>query len=132
MCWYLYGCVNAETDKAALEELNALYDYKFAVGTPHKIKNDVREQMHEFAFTGNVCDCDTKVGTGNAKAEDVLLLSDFLADLANIQGFRQAAIAKCWRDKLKGGLRKASVKREEIPEFLANLEENMVYALSIQ
>lgn len=132
MCWILYGCVNKGTDASALQALNKQYDFFCTIGTAHQIKTAVREMTYECRVTNWVCDCASTVGQGDAETEDIDKLSRYLRDLQRVEGFEQISFAKCWRDKCKGGTKSLKVETQDIPQMLADLEENIVHIISIK
>ncbi|MBQ2668808.1 MAG: hypothetical protein IJF56_09300 [Clostridia bacterium] len=132
MCWILYGCVNKGTNESALEALNKQYDFFFSIGTAHQIKTAVREMTYECRVTDWACDCNSSVGRGDTETEDIEKLSCYLWDLQEVEGFEQISLAKCWRDKCKGGTKSLKVCTRDIPQMLADLEENMVHIISIK
>ena len=135
MCFFLHGALNGDVSEAEYESVIGKYEYNLARGTKHDVKIAVKESTmivkREFRVTDWMCDCDSPVGKHDSKDPVIVDLSNMISELAALSGAKQINICKTWIGKRNKKEVNVNIKDIEIPVFLADMEENVLYSVNI-
>jgi hypothetical protein len=135
MCFFLHGALNGDVSEAEYESVIGKYEYNLARGTKHDVKIAVKESTMivktEFRVTDWMCDCDSPVGKHDSKDPVIVDLSNMISELAALSGAKQINICKTWIGKRNKKEVNVNIKDIEIPVFLADMEENVLYSVNI-
>lgn len=135
MCFFLHGALNGDVSEAEYESVIGKYEYNLARGTKHDVKIAVKESTMivktEFRVTDWMCDCDSPVGKHDYKDPVIVDLSNMISELAALSGAKQINICKTWIGKRNKKEVNVNIKDIEIPVFLADMEENVLYSVNI-
>ena len=135
MCYYLYGSLYGNVPESEYESIQKKYEYKFARGTKHDIKNAVKASAEyvedDFRITDWICDCDSPVGKHDSNDPMILDLCNLITELSSLPGVKQINISKTWagsRNKKETVLKLTDI---DLAAFLADLQENCLYSLNL-
>ncbi len=135
MCFYLYGSLYGNVTKPEYESVQAKYEYKIALGTKHDIKTAVKASSEfvqdDFRITDWMCDCDSPVGRHDPNDPMIIELSNMISDFSTLPGFIQINICKTWTGRQNKREIKLKLNEIDLREFLADLQENTLYCLSL-
>lgn len=136
MCYFLYCCINKEANDDLFRGICKKYGYAkdpipekgFMLFDPG-VKGGVY-----FPITGNMCDCGTSLGAGDAKTEEIQDYLSWLKELRKCRshGMEAFYIMKFWEgsdhaDEMKPIV---TINIEDVDaEFLAGIQEDTVYRI---
>lgn len=135
MCFFLYGSLYGNVSESEYVDVKNKYGVKISLGTKHDIKNAVKAAeefvQDDYRITDWVCDCDSPVGQHDPTDPTIIELSNLITDLSALPGAKQINICKTWTGQQNKKEIKIKLSDTDLPMFLADLKENILYSLNI-
>ena len=135
MCFFLYGSLYGNVSESEYVDVKNKYGLKISLGTKHDIKNAVKAAeeivQDDYRITDWVCDCDSPVGQHDPMDPTIIELSNLITDLSALPGAKQINICKTWTGQQNKKEIKIKLSDTDLPMFLADLKENILYSLDI-
>ena len=135
MCFFLYGSLYGNVSESEYVDVKSKYDLKISIGTKHDVKNAVKAAaeyvQEDFRITDWICDCDSPIGKHDPSDPMIIELNNLIIDLAAIPGAEQINICKTWTGKRNKREITVNLFDIDLPEFLADIQENVLYCLNI-
>ena len=135
MCYFLYGSLYGDVSESEYVDVKNKYGLKISLGTKHDIKSAVRAAAEfvqdDFRITDWICDCDSPVGKHDPTDPTIIELSNLITELSDLPGAKQINICKTWTGKQNKKEIKINLDETNLPTFLADLQENILYCLNI-
>ena len=135
MCFFLYGSLYGNVSESEYVDVKNKYGVKISLGTKHDIKNAVKAAAEfvqdDYRITDWACDCDSPVGQHDPTDPTIIELSNLITDLSVLPGAKQINICKTWTGQQNKKEIKMKLSDTDLPMFLADLKENILYSLDI-
>lgn len=133
MCYFLYGSLYGDVTESEYVDVKNKYGLKISLGTKHDVKNAVKAAAEfvqdDFRITDWICDCDSPVGKHDFMDPAIIELSNLIKDLSALPGAKQINICKTWTGKQNKKEIILKLSDTDLPTFLADLEDNILYSL---
>lgn len=133
MCYYLYGAFWGDCPESEYVSVSKKYEYRFARGTKHDVKNAVKDTEkwsgEDFRITDWCCDCESPVGKHDPEDEMIKNLSGLITELLSLPDAKQINLCKTWTGHRNKKEIKVSLKETDIALLLADLQENCLYTI---
>ena len=135
MCYFLYGSLYGDVSESEYVNVKNKYGLKISLGTKHDVKNAVKAAAEfvqdDYRISDWICDCDSPVGKHDSTDPMIIELSNLIKDLAALSGAKQIIICKTWTGKQNKKEINLKLSDTDLPTFLADLQENMLYCLYV-
>lgn len=134
MCYFLFGAVNSEVNSNELNKINSLYDFCFKKAELTELIKDINSNTDNFRITKNMCDCESKIGGGKTKSNELDDYSNFIMDLSELKNIKNIFIGKVWANTIVENNNVVITHLSDIKnlnEFLANLQPNTIYKIHL-
>lgn len=135
MCYFLYGSLYGDVSESEYVNVKNKYGLKISLGTKYDVKNAVKAAAEfvqdDYRISDWICDCDSPVGKHDSTDPMIIELSNLIKDLAALSGAKQIIICKTWTGKQNKKEINLKLSDTDLPTFLADLQENMLYCLYV-
>lgn len=132
MCYFIHGAAFGKIDAEEYERAAAGHELHFNIGTKHDVKNDMANSGFKYLVTNHICDCDSPVAAKDPSAPELKEYEALLNDLKGVRGLKHIYLCKVWDGDIQRREAKVKIQDINIPEFLANAEENCLYTFEMQ
>ena len=136
MCYFLYASLYGDIPASDYQSVQKRYPYKISPGTKHDLKLTVAAAedcvQSDFRCTDWVCDCDSPVGQHDPDDPMIRSLGALISELAALPGAKQIHLCKTWAGRRNKREIRLKLSDTDLPEFLADLQENCLYSLDLQ
>ena len=132
MCYFIHGAAFGKIDADEYEKVAAKHELHFKIGTKHDVKKDMSNGEYEYLVTNHVCDCESPVASKDASAPELKEYEALLNDLMTVRGLKHIYLCKVWDGNIQKREAKVKLQDINIPEFLANAENDCLYTFEIQ
>ena len=120
----LTGNINKVYFRSITDDITSPYDIT-------RVKAAAEFVQDNFRVTDWICDCDSPVGEHDPTDPMIIELSNLITELSDLPGAKQINICKTWTGKQNKKEIKINLGETNLPTFLADLQENILYCLNI-
>lgn len=131
MCYFLYGAINEGINSEDYKKATKGFNYHFNIGDMQKVNACVKLCNDDYRITHKCCDCETAIGQGNANNKDLKEFETLLKNLKTVRGIKYVLLSKNWWEETNTKLQVEYIKDIDIPQFLANIEDNCLYKIEM-
>ena len=131
MCYYIYGALYGDIDKAEYKKIEDKYDCKIHSGTKHNVKMCVKGDSWDYRVTDGHCDCGSALGEKNPDAKGIMELEALFNDIKKVEGAKHIYLCKTWAGKINRREVKLKLSDIDVKTVLAEFDPNCLYTFEI-